>query len=144
MDVVIKPRDVMPAGARTLPAEFYVDRRYFDREMEQLFARMWVAAGRTEQVDAPGRFFVRELLGESIVVTRGHQGVNAFYNVCRHRGTRLCTAPEGAFPNSIQCPYHAWTYDLDGRLIGASRGQPHAREHAIHFERKPCRIRVGA
>ena len=56
-----KPRDVMPQGARTLPAEYYVDPAYFRREMEALFGRMWVCAGRTEQVDRPGRFFVREL-----------------------------------------------------------------------------------
>jgi Rieske 2Fe-2S family protein len=127
----IKPRDVMPQHARTLPAAFYIDRRYFDREMDRLFARMWVSAGRTEQVDAPGRFFIRELLGERIIVTRGTAGVNAFYNVCRHRGTALCTEAQGVFPGSIQCPYHAWTYDLDGRLIGA----PHMDE-VPHFRRE--------
>ena len=47
------------------------------------------------------------------------RGVQAFYNVCRHRGTRLCDRESGAFAGSIQCPYHAWTYDLAGRLIGA-------------------------
>ena len=120
----------MPDSARTLPAPYYVDRGYFEREMERLFARMWVCAGRTEQVEPPGGFFVRELLGESIIVTRGRERVNAFHNVCRHRGTRLCTAADGAFGGSIQCPYHAWTYDLDGRLIGA----PHMDE-VPHFRK---------
>src|SRR3712207_9375537 len=74
----------------------------------------------------------RSLLGESIIVTRTPVGgVNAFYNVCRHRGTRLCTESSGAFHGSIQCPYHAWTYDLDGRLIGA----PHMEE-----DRKSTRL----
>ena len=128
-DLVVKPRDVMPQGASTLPAAFYTDDAYFQREMDRLFARMWVCAGRTEQVEKPGQFIVRELLGESIIVTSNSAGkVNAFYNVCRHRGTKLCTEREGAFPGSIQCPYHAWTYDLDGRLIGA----PHMEE-VPHF-----------
>jgi Rieske 2Fe-2S family protein len=130
-DVIVKAREVMPASARTLPAEYYVDRGFFDREMDRLFARMWIHAGREEDLDPPGRFFVRELLGESIIVTRGVSGVNAFYNVCRHRGTRLCTEAEGRFSGTIQCPYHSWTYDLDGRLIGA----PHMDE-VPHFRKQ--------
>ena len=130
MTTSIKPRAVMPGHAFTLPARFYVDPRYFEREMQQLFARMWICAGRAEQVAEPGRFFLREFLGERIVITRSASSVNAFYNVCRHRGTELCTEAAGTFPGSIQCPYHAWTYDLDGRLIGA----PHMDE-VPHFDR---------
>ena len=129
-EVIVKTREIMPVAARTLPAAYYVDRAFFDREMDRLFARMWVYVGREEEVDRVGRFFVRELLGESIVVTRSSTGVNAFYNVCRHRGTRLCTESEGLFSGSIQCPYHSWTYDLDGRLIGA----PHMDE-VPHFRK---------
>ena len=129
-DVVVKPRDLMPETAYTLPARFYVDPVLFRREMERLFARMWICAGRLEQIDSPGRFFLREILGEPIVITRSQSGVRAFFNVCRHRGTRLCTDREGTFPGSIQCPYHAWTYDLDGKLIGA----PHMDE-VPHFRK---------
>ena len=103
---------------------------------------MWICAGRTEQVERPGQFFVRDVLGESIIVTRAASGaVHAFYNVCRHRGTRLCTEHEGTFAGSIQCPYHAWTYDLDGRLIGAPHMDevPHFRKedyplHRVHAD----------
>ena len=85
---------------------------------------------------------MREVLGESIIITRRTGGrVNAFYNVCRHRGTRLCTEHEGTFAGSIQCPYHAWTYDLDGRLIGAPHMEevPHFRKedyplHRVHAD----------
>jgi Rieske 2Fe-2S family protein len=140
MDVVVKPRDVMPQHALTLPADYYVSREYFDREMERLFARMWVCAGRTEQVEAPGQFFVRELLGERIIIARSQTAVNAFYNTCRHRGTQLCTDQHGSFGTSIQCPYHAWTYDLDGRLIGA----PHMDE-VPHFRKEDYPLhRLGA
>jgi glycine betaine catabolism A len=130
-DVTIKPRDTMPETARTLPARYYVGQEHFHREMEALFAKMWVCAGRTQQVEAPGQFFVRELLGESVIVTSSAAGrVHAFYNVCRHRGTKLCVEPAGTFNGSIQCPYHAWTYALDGRLIGA----PHMDE-VPHFRK---------
>jgi Rieske 2Fe-2S family protein len=130
-DAVVKPRDVMPQGATTLPAAYYVGAEYFSREMEALFGRMWICAGRAEQVERPGQFFVREVLGESLIVTRAASGrVHAFYNVCRHRGTRLCTEQEGTFAGSIQCPYHAWTYDLEGMLIGA----PHMEE-VPHFRK---------
>ena len=139
MDVIVRPRDVMPQQARTLPAEFYLDPRYFRREMESLFARMWLAAGRVEQVEAAGQFFLREVLGEPLIVTRSASGVRAFYNVCRHRGTQLCTEPSGRFAGSIQCPYHAWTYDLDGLLIGAPHMDevPHFRreDHPLHTVR---------
>jgi Rieske 2Fe-2S family protein len=126
----------MPGHARTLPARFYVDRRYYDREMDRLFARMWVNVGRTAQLAGPGAYFLRELLGEPLIVTRGSNGVRVFYNVCRHRGTRLCTAAEGAFPGAIQCPYHAWTYDLDGQLVGA----PHM-DDVPHFRRDEYPLR---
>jgi Rieske 2Fe-2S family protein len=130
-EITVKPRDVMPQGATTLPAEFYVDEARFRFEMDHLFARDWICAGRVEQVGAPGQFFVREVLGESIIITRSASGmVQAFYNVCRHRGTTLCTETDGRFAGSIQCPYHAWTYGLDGRLVGA----PHMEE-VPHFRK---------
>ena len=141
-DIVVKPRDVMPEGATTLPAAYYVGADYFAREMAALFGRMWICAGRAEQVERPGQFFIREVLGESIIVTRAPSGrVHAFYNVCRHRGTKLCTDHEGTFAGSIQCPYHAWTYDLEGRLIGAPHMEevPHFRKdqyplHQVHAD----------
>ncbi len=124
-DITIKPRDPMPDGAATLPAEFYVAEARFRHEMDRLFAARWLCAGRVEQVEAPGQFFVRDLLGESVIVTRTATAeVQAFYNVCRHRGTKLCAEAQGRFPGTIQCPYHAWTYALDGRLLGA----PHMEE----------------
>jgi len=110
----------MTPDKRTLPARFYTDPGLFARERERIFASMWVCAGRTEEIAAPGDFVLREVGGESVIVTQRKDGVlAAHYNVCRHRGTRLCTEAAGHFPDRIQCPYHGWTYDLDGRLLGA-------------------------
>jgi Rieske 2Fe-2S family protein len=130
-DIIIKPRDVMPAGAFTLPAAYYTDPGYFRTEMERLFAREWICAGRSEQAAAPGQYFLREIFGESVIITRAPSGtIQAFYNVCRHRGTRLCSEATGQFAGRIQCPYHAWTYTLDGRLAAA----PHM-DDVPHFEK---------
>ena len=104
----------------TLAREHYVERTWFDTEMAAIFGTMWLAAGRVEEVSARGAFVRRDVAGASIlIVGDGEDGVRAFHNVCRHRGTELCDAERGVFPGSIQCPYHAWTYDLSGRLIGA-------------------------
>jgi Rieske 2Fe-2S family protein len=131
-DVTVKPRGVMPEAALTLPARYYTDPAYFQREMDRLFATMWVCAGRREQIEPAGRFVLRALLGESVIITTDARGlIQAFFNVCRHRGTRLCTEAEGRFAGAIQCPYHSWTYDLTGRLVGA----PHMEE-VPHFRRE--------
>jgi glycine betaine catabolism A len=116
---------------KTLPARYYIDPENFRREMESFFCKMWIGAGRSEQVAHAGDFFLREIAGESIVVTRDVGGVlRAFYNVCRHRGTRMCREAEGKFAGRIQCPYHGWTYGLDGRLLGA----PHMEADFRHEE----------
>jgi glycine betaine catabolism A len=110
---------------KTLPGRYYTDPELFKDELERFYCESWVCAGRAEQVARPGDYFVREVAGESIIVTRDReQSVRAFYNVCRHRGTRIVTVPEGNFNGRIQCGYHGWTYGLDGRLIGA----PHMDE----------------
>jgi Rieske 2Fe-2S family protein len=73
-----------------------------------------------DEIPAPGDFVLREIAGESLIVLRHDDGnVNAFYNVCRHRGTRLVEARSGRLASTIQCPYHAWTYDLRGCLLAA-------------------------
>jgi Rieske 2Fe-2S family protein len=104
----------------TLPAGHYVDSGWFAREMERIFADMWVNVCRLEQIASRGQFVRVDVAGASLLVLGdGAGGARALHNVCRHRGTRLCDAVGGTLPGSIQCPYHAWTYDLDGRLIGA-------------------------
>jgi Rieske 2Fe-2S family protein len=115
-----KPRDVLPEDAFTLPARYYVDQGVFAREMERFFFHMWISAGRAPDIPDRGDFFLRDAMGEKVVVVRDDNGaVRAFYNTCRHRGTRLCTDEKGHFVGRIQCPYHLWTYGLDGTLVNA-------------------------
>jgi len=105
---------------RTLPGHYYHDPGIFAREQERIIATSWNCVGHVGTIVAPGAYFLASLAGESILVVRGRDGeIRAFYNVCRHRASRLCTEERGQVHASIQCRYHAWTYGLDGRLIGA-------------------------
>jgi len=108
------------SGAKTLPQAYYTSRAIFRREMEHIFSQRWLFAGHVSRLSAPGDFFLFEVDSESLIILRDRQDkVRAFFNVCRHRGARLCTQTEGSLPSAIQCPYHAWTYGLDGALVGA-------------------------
>jgi Rieske 2Fe-2S family protein len=104
----------------TLPGRYYYDPAIYQLEQERIFSQMWVCVGRAGALPDPGTYQLVALGQESIIVVRNRDGMlNAFLNVCRHRGARLCTAASGQLKGSIQCRYHAWTYGLDGRLIGA-------------------------
>ena len=110
--------------ARTLPAKYYTSEAIFDKEKERIFGREWLYVGRSEAIANPGEYFLVNVIGESLIVVRGADDrVRALYNVCRHRGTRMCEEGAGKFSGAIQCPYHAWTYGLDGRLMAARNMQ---------------------
>src|SRR4051794_13596796 len=114
-------------GAHTMPREYYTSPDILVEERERIFARHWNCVGRTSQIARPGDYIVRAVAGESLIILRDRDGeLRAFFNVCRHRGTRICREASGQFSETIQCPYHAWTYATDGRLIGA----PHMNEVA--------------
>jgi len=107
-------------NAKTLAREYYASARVYDLETENIFLKRWLYAGRASTIAEPGSYFLREIDSESVIVLRDYAGeIRAHHNVCRHRGTRLLTGPEGQLPKSIQCMYHAWTYSLDGTLTGA-------------------------
>lgn len=115
-------RPALPAAARTLPGRYYREPEVFERELERIHLRAWLHAGRAESIPHPGDYFLVELGTESAIVLRDRGGdPRAFHNLCRHRGTRLVQAPAGRLGDRIRCPYHAWTYGLDGGL----RGAPH-------------------
>jgi Rieske 2Fe-2S family protein len=112
---------VLTERATTLPREAYVSPEVFAAEREKIFALRWICVGRSERVREPGAYLLAEIAGESLIVVRGAEGaIRAFFNVCRHRGTRLCETEEGRVGKAIVCPYHSWAYDLDGALRAAS------------------------
>ncbi len=114
-----KTAETFAAGAKTLPQRYFVSPEVFAEEQEKIFWKQWVLVGHQSQLPKPGDYFVAEIASESLVIVRDKGGeVLGFYNVCRHRGTRLREDRNGHL-SAIQCPYHAWTYGLDGRLIGA-------------------------
>ena len=118
----------------TLPARYYTDPQLFHLEMDRFFFSRWLCAGRSEQIPAPGDYFLANVAGESVIVTRDSAGkIRAFFNICRHRGTRICTEHQGSFSGRIQCPYHGWTYGLDGKLLGA----PHMPQNEFQREEFP-------
>jgi len=108
-----------PAERITLSGRDYRAPEVFEIEAERVFARNWFYAGRAEGLDEPGDFVTVDVAGESVIVVRAADGgLHGFYNVCRHRGSRLCDDAAGRMKGAIKCPYHAWAYSLDGRLIG--------------------------
>lgn len=116
---------------KSLPSDRYVSREAFEKEKELIFFRDWFCAGREEELPSHGKYKVLDVLGESILVVRTNKGdLQAHYNVCRHRGARLCATPHDTqwnvnlgggitSPGTIRCPYHQWTYTLEGDLVGA-------------------------
>src|SRR5438046_5360406 len=124
-----KTKRIRSAGARSLPQKYFISPDVFAEEQESIFSKEWLLVGHQSQIPKPGDYIVRQVIGESLIVIRDKdEEIRAFYNVCRHRGTRLIEHRAGeavcGHTSAIQCPYHAWAYGLDGRLIGA----PHMDE----------------
>ena len=114
-----KTADTFAAGAKTLEQKYFVSREIFAEEQDRIFSKQWVLVGHQSELAEAGDYFVVMVAGESLIIVRDKGAeVHGFYNVCRHRGTRLREDRNGHL-SAIQCPYHAWTYGLDGRLIGA-------------------------
>ncbi len=114
--------------ASLLPARVFHDAGVFSFEQERWFATTWLCVGRTDDAEKPGNYFLAQVAGEGVIVVRDRSGsLRAFHNVCRHRGSTLVDAPPRGAGGSlvrIQCPYHAWIYDLDGSL----RRAPHTEK----------------
>jgi Rieske 2Fe-2S family protein len=128
----------------TLPRRFYADASFYRAELERFYFDRWICAGRADQIPNPGDYFTRTLGDESVIVTRdGSGGIQALFNVCRHRGTRLCERTEGQFADRIQCPYHNWTYGLDGRLLAAPHMPPGFLKDDYPLHRASCDIWDG-
>ncbi|NUR89572.1 MAG: aromatic ring-hydroxylating dioxygenase subunit alpha [Nonomuraea sp.] len=104
----------------TLPGHAYTDPEIFLDEQVKIFESLWFCAVRSEDLQKPGAFRTVTVGRESVIVVRGRDGkLRAFLNVCRHRGSRLCAEEAGEVKRTIRCSYHAWSYDLDGKLAAA-------------------------
>jgi phenylpropionate dioxygenase-like ring-hydroxylating dioxygenase large terminal subunit len=109
----------------SLPGWIYRDADFLRAEKQQVFAASWQIVCHLNDIPNPGDYHTLDFLGEPLVVVRARDlGVKAFFNVCRHRASRLLDGTSGHCPGRIVCPYHAWTYDLDGNLAAV----PHRRE----------------
>ncbi|MER6910780.1 aromatic ring-hydroxylating dioxygenase subunit alpha [Streptomyces sp. NPDC000594] len=117
------PTGAAPDGGsliRTLPGHAYSTPESFAREQERIFEALWFCALRSADLAAPGAFRTVPIGRENVLVVRNTAGeLRAFLNVCSHRGTRLCTEESGTVRRTLRCPYHSWSYDLDGSLVAA-------------------------
>lgn len=122
----------------TLPGSAYVSPQVFEAEANAIFFASWMALAREEEIAAPGDLLVRGFAGERFLLTRDLSGeLHAFFDVCRHRGTELVDEGSSHVAKAIKCPYHAWTYGLDGRLLGT----PNVRSDE-HFDREEHPLRA--
>jgi Rieske 2Fe-2S family protein len=120
----------------SLPREAYWDTGFYAREQEAIFWDQWFYAGRAEQLAGAGAYRVLDVAGESVILIRGEDGFHAHLNFCRHRGSRLLGGHGSV--RAIRCPYHSWTYAIDGRLIAS----PFVPEDAVPPESRRLH-RVG-
>ena len=118
-----------------LPGYVYTDPEIFAREVENIFMKEWLCVGRVEEFEKTGDYLAARIVGESILVCRNRAGhLNAFRNMCRHRGVEVAPLGQGN-ASRFSCPYHAWTYNLEGQLIGAGR-----TEGVQSFDFKSCSL----
>jgi len=138
MSAVLKenPRSVEELIAAQKPGysldqRFYTDAAIYELELERIIYRNWIFAGHVSQLPEPGDFRVLNVAGESAIIVRGKDGtINGFANVCRHRGSLVCLEEQG-HTDKFACPYHGWTYDIDGKLF-AARDMPDDFDMATH------------
>ncbi|MEM7508850.1 MAG: aromatic ring-hydroxylating dioxygenase subunit alpha [Pseudomonadota bacterium] len=130
-----------PTQSFTMPARYYHAPEIFEAEKAAIFYRSWIYAGHVSQVAEPGQYLTARIHEQNVFVARGRDGVlRAFYNVCAHRGHELL---EGTGKkNVITCPYHAWAYDFDGRLVSARNSENVAGFDKCDFTLKPVRVEV--
>ena len=115
-----KTASTLSKDAKTLGREYYTSEKILDKEYEALFYNDWICSGRSSELSKVGQYKTIKIGKESIIILRNNNNkIVAYFNVCRHRGTRICNHNNGQFSKSIQCGYHGWTYDLNGNLIGA-------------------------
>jgi phenylpropionate dioxygenase-like ring-hydroxylating dioxygenase large terminal subunit len=133
---------VAPSENFSLPGWIYRDADFLRAEKEQVFAASWQIICHLSDIPNPGDYHTLDFLGEPIVAVRGRDSVQAFFNVCRHRGARLVDGGAGHCPGRIVCPYHAWTYDLDGTLAAVPNRKEFVDFSLKEFGLKPVETEV--
>lgn len=130
-----------------LPQHYYTDQGIFDLEMEKIFSKQWLYAGHVSQLPNPGDYYVREIGPESMIIARDTAGrLRAYFNVCRHRGSRICKDQEAGNTKVFVCPYHRWSFGIDGNLKAAP-GARNGREFQFdewRLEEAHCDTYFGA
>ncbi len=108
----------------SLPAWLYTDQRFFELEREKIFRAAWHIVGHVNDAPTPGDYVTLDILGERVVTVRGNDGkIRSFNNVCRHRAGKIATEARGSCGKRLVCPYHAWSYKLDGSFASAPKWQ---------------------
>ena len=128
-----------------LPRAYYTDPEIFEQDLERMLLRHWFCAGHVSSLPNPGDYFLAELGRESVILSQSADGtIHALLNVCRHRGSRVCVSHSGtAIGGGFTCPYHAWSYGLDGRLR-AARGMPKSfRREDFGLKSLPVQVLEG-
>ncbi|MXZ81663.1 MAG: aromatic ring-hydroxylating dioxygenase subunit alpha [Gammaproteobacteria bacterium] len=128
-----------PGQSYTIPARFYTDLSLYELERENIFYRNWIYVGHVSQLRRPGDYLTATIHDQNTFVIRGRSGeLNAFYNVCAHRGHELLDGRGRV--NLIVCPYHAWSYDCDGSLKAARNSENVEGFDKCDFSLKPIRV----
>ncbi len=125
--------------AEPLPAHCYTDQAFFDREVRTIFLTHWNFVGRADMLPNPGDYLAFDFVGVPVLLLRARDGVRAFHNICRHRGTPLVQG-SGAGLKSLVCPYHSWAYDLNGRLMAAPGMKKATGFNLADYGLKPIRV----
>ncbi len=133
--------DAPLSEAVTLPGAAYLDAFLFERELELIFQALWVGVGHASELRSPGRFITVDFGRESLILAADETAQRrAFHNTCRHRGTRLADSPCASDSKRIVCPYHAWAYALDGRLVRAPQMDQRANFDAAALPLSPVAL----
>jgi Rieske 2Fe-2S family protein len=123
----------------SLPGEFYSSELFYRAELETIWRRGWLFAGHTCEIPNPGDYFTFAVEDDSIIVIRDDGGqIRALWNVCRHRGTQICSEPRGR-AGRLVCPYHQWTFARDGALLSCRGMQDEIDKDKLGLLRAPVR-----
>jgi carnitine monooxygenase subunit len=134
-----------PAKGYSLPSPYFYDPQVFEDERRNIFFKCWHLVGHVNELKAAGAFIRQDIFEQSVIVVAGSDGIiRAFHNACQHRGNRLIEERRGTIPTILRCPYHSWSYGLDGQLRAAPRSETLCDFDKKLFGLKPVRVETFA